>query len=278
MARARTARHAPGVTGSSPPAAAGSSERRRPPGTKETTKEEVGYVTVERTSSRPVSKEASQPSWPAPPNPGDLSRRLATRRAELRLSIPQVAQRAGIRIRYLEFLERYPSHPAPATLRQLAAALQTTPTALLGADDSLSTGHGGVPVPGKLEPLGPGECTQLLEPGGIGRLAFLGASGIIVLPVNYAVIAGGIVVRTEEGSSIAAHGDDPVSFEADHVDEVLGQGWSVLVRGHAHRVLQPCELELLRKENQPRPWPAGEHDLFIKIVPDRITGRRIRTQ
>ena len=40
----------------------------------------------------------------------------------------------------------------------------------------------------------------------------------------------------------------PVSFEADHFDLELGQGWSVLVRGEAHRVLQPAELRKLREE------------------------------
>jgi hypothetical protein len=24
-----------------------------------------------------------------------------------------------------------------------------------------------------------------------------------------------------------------------------------------------------------QPWPGGEKDLFIRIVPDRVTGRRI---
>ena len=50
---------------------------------------------------------------------------------------------------------------------------------------------------------------------------------------------------------IAAHGDDPVSFEADHLDETLGYGWSVLVRGQAHRVLQPGELRHLREAASP---------------------------
>jgi hypothetical protein len=61
----------------------------------------------------------------------------------------------------------------------------------------------------------------------------------MVLPVNYAQVAGTIVVRTGTGSLIAAHGDDPVAFEADHLDEALGQGWDVLIRGHASRPATP---------------------------------------
>ena len=46
---------------------------------------------------------------------------------------------------------------------------------------------------------------------------------------------GTIVLRTGTGSLIAAHGDDPVSFETDHLDETQLCGWSVLVRGQAHQ-------------------------------------------
>jgi hypothetical protein len=46
--------------------------------------------------------------------------------------------------------------------------------------------------------------------------------------------------------------------------------------GDAHRVLQPGELRRLREECDLRPWPAGERDLFVRIVPGRLTGRRIR--
>jgi hypothetical protein len=62
------------------------------------------------------------------------------------------------------------------------------------------------------------------------------------------------------------------------VDLELGQGWSVLVRGDAHRALQPDELGHLREDFDLRPWPSGEHDLFIRIVPAQFTGRRIRSQ
>jgi hypothetical protein len=83
------------------------------------------------------------------------------------------------------------------------------------------------------------------------------------------------VIRTGSGSLIGAHGDGPFSFEADHFDLELGQGWSVLVRGEAHRVLQPNELRKLREGCDLRPWAAGEHDLFVRIVPSQITGHHV---
>ena len=219
--------------------------------------------------------------WPVPPDPGDLSRRLAARRTELRLSLSQVACRAQVQPRYLAYLENFPSQPGAATLRQLATALRTTSAALLGAGQEAPPGRdprescwGSA---GLVERLVPAECYRLLAPRGIGRIAFDTASGLTVLPVNYVVTDGTIVIRTGSGSMIGAHGDGRVSFEADHFDLDLGQGWSVLVRGDAHRVLQPAELHKLRESCDLRPWPAGEHDLFVRIVPSKLTGRRIRS-
>jgi len=214
--------------------------------------------------------------WPSRPDPGDLSKRLAVRRAELRLTLGQVAGRARITPRYLEYLENFPAQPGAETLRRLAAALHTTPAALLGAGRDVPTGRIPGPV-GQLERLSLGECRRLLAPGGLGRIAFGTASGPMVLPLNYALVAGTIVVRTGSGSLIASHGEDQVSFETDRVDETLRYGWSVLVRGQAHRVLQHGELQNLREDCHLRPWPAGEHDLYVRIVPAHISGRRIRS-
>lgn len=222
------------------------------------------------------------PSWPVPPDPGDLSRRLVARRAELRLSLSQVAARARVDPQYLAYLENFPGQPGAATLRRLAAALQTTSGALLGAGRETSPGHDPDAAcwgaEGSLERIGQAECYRLITPRGIGRIAFGTASGVMVLPVNYAVTSGTIVVRTGAGSLIAVHGDGPVSFEVDHLDLELRQGWSVLIRGEAHRVLQPGEFRRLREECELLPWPAGEHELFVRIVPSQVSGRRISSR
>jgi len=215
--------------------------------------------------------------WPAPPDPGDLSRRVIRRRTELKLSVAQVAERARLSQRYLEYLERFPARPGSVALRQLAAALQTTPAVLLGAGADVPPGHG-VTVTRPLQRLPLAQCRRLIAPGGIGRLALVTASGPLILPVNYAYVAATIVIRTGAGSPIAAHCSDPVAFEVDHIDDALAQGWSVLVRGRAHPVLQPGEHRRLLASTALRPWPRGEHELFVRIVPDYITGRRITAQ
>ena len=226
--------------------------------------------------ARPEVAAPTEPSgWPSPPDPGDLSKRIAARRAELRLSATQVAARACVTRRYLEYLERYPALPEAAVLRRLAAALRTTPAALLGAGAQQPPGHGLRPAAARFTRLTSIECRTLIAPGGVGRIAFSAVSGPVVLPVNFSVVAGSIVVRVSEGSLIEAHGDERAAFEVDHVDEVLRQGWSVLVQGQAHRVLQPGELRHVREAVTAAPWPEGERDAYIRIVPDQISGRRI---
>ena len=230
-------------------------------------------MTVNYISGPKEQHEAGR--WPSPPDPGDLSKRIARRRAELHLSVAQVAARAGLSLRYLEYLERYPARPAPAALRKLAAALQTTPAALLGAG-------AGVP-PGRRRPAGwravskltPAECRRLIAPGGVGRIAFSTGSGPVVLPVNFAVLDDTVVIRTAEGTIIDGHAGEQVAVEVDHLDEALCQGWSVLVRGPAHRVAHPAELRRLQEDAAVWPWPGGEREVYVRIIPSQVTGRRI---
>lgn len=218
-------------------------------------------------------REPACRGWPSPPRPGDLSKRVALRRGELRLSRAQVALRAGVSLRYLEYLENFASVPDAVTLRRLAAALRTTPAALLGA--GAAPGHAGPVARPDVRKLSCAECLRLIAPGGVGRIAFGTAAGPLVVPVNFALVAGSIVLRTGEGTVIGAHSDDRVGFEVDHIDAALGEGWSVLVRGQAHRVLQPGELRNLRETVKVVPWAGGKRDTYVRIVPCQVTGRRI---
>src|SRR5689334_23054168 len=198
--------------------------------------------------------------WPSPPDPGDLSRRVAQRRAELHLSQAQVAARAGVSLRYLEYLERYPARPAPAALRQLAAALQTTPAALLGAGANVPPGRHRQADMRFITKLMPAECRRLITPGGVGRIAFSTGCGPVVVPVNFAVLDYTIVVRTAGGTVIDGHAGEVAALEVDHIDQALCQGWSVLVRGPAHRVVLPAELRRLQEDAPVWPWAGGERE------------------
>jgi hypothetical protein len=83
------------------------------------------------------------------------------------------------------------------------------------------------------------------------------------------VLADTIVIRTAEGTIIDGHADEKVALEVDHIDEALYQGWSVLVRGSAHRVRHPAELHRLQEDAVIWPWPGGEREVYVRIVPAR---------
>jgi nitroimidazol reductase NimA-like FMN-containing flavoprotein (pyridoxamine 5'-phosphate oxidase superfamily) len=127
-----------------------------------------------------------------------------------------------------------------------------------------------------LRTLSPAECFDLLEPGGIGRVGFTSTGRIMMLPVNFAVTGTTIIFRTAPDTLLALYADAQVSFEADHLDEALHEGWSVLVHGHAHQVTDERAVKRLEGQLHLEPWAPGARDVYVRIVPTRITGRRIQ--
>ena len=76
------------------------------------------------------------------------------------------------------------------------------------------------------------ECQQLLEAGGLGRVATITRGEPIVLPVNYRYVNGCVVFRSAVGEKTdAAVMRQPASFEIDEWDLDAQTGWSVLVKG-----------------------------------------------
>jgi nitroimidazol reductase NimA-like FMN-containing flavoprotein (pyridoxamine 5'-phosphate oxidase superfamily) len=146
------------------------------------------------------------------------------------------------------------------------------------------SGHGADPAIGTpvLEQLDEAECRALISPGGLGRLAYSGRFGPTVMPVNYALHEGSIVFRTAQDSPTdedlrtgIAHAEYKVAFEIDDIDLAAREGWSVLIQGAAHHVDSDAERASVLQAGV-EPWAGGTRDLFIRITPDRITGRRIR--
>jgi nitroimidazol reductase NimA-like FMN-containing flavoprotein (pyridoxamine 5'-phosphate oxidase superfamily) len=135
----------------------------------------------------------------------------------------------------------------------------------------MATGNGHA-----LRSLSPAECFDLLEPGGVGRVGFTAADGVVMLPVNFAVMAKTIIFRTAPDTLLALYASAQVSFEADCLDEALHAGWSVLVRGRAREITQEREIEELQNRTHLEPWAAGARDVYIRITPTRISGRRIQ--
>lgn len=207
----------------------------------------------------------------------DLGRRIQELRRAAGLSRDEAAARAGMAANYLAHLETsYDSNPTQAALAQLAAALGTTVRVLAGA--GLEQPPGERP-PGKqpaLEVLSAAECRGYLGAGGVGRFLFVESRGPVAIPVNYRMLGDDIVFRTGTRPGLAAGAaQQRTSFEVDHLDEALSEGWSVLVSGGAHLVSTPAELAEARSLGI-APWAGGDRDSYVRIVARDITGRRIR--
>lgn len=139
-------------------------------------------------------------------------------------------------------------------------------------------------APGRpgLEDLDEAECRRLISPGGIGRIAYSGRFGVTVLPVNYKLHQGAIFFRTAQDSPLdedlrtgIANAEYKVSFEIDDFDLAAREGWSVLVQGAAHHVDSGPE-RAAALDAGVEAWPGGDREQFLRIVPTRISGRRIR--
>lgn len=211
-------------------------------------------------------------------DPGDVGRRVAHRRGELGLTREELAVEAGMAPGYLAYLEQHPAHISGTALIRLAHALHTTPSQLLGGGRDLPPGRSAAAPQPTLHALDESECWGLLADRGIGRIAVVGENGPEVYPVNYAVIDQRIVFRTAETTHLAGHDDEAVGFEVDHLDDALSEGWSVLVVGRAERVTAPDDVDRLRKHAAVQPWAGGVRDVYVRIQPRRISGRRIRSR
>jgi nitroimidazol reductase NimA-like FMN-containing flavoprotein (pyridoxamine 5'-phosphate oxidase superfamily) len=208
---------------------------------------------------------------------GDLSHRIAHRRQELGLTSEQVAERAGMDPGYLDYLE----HSSDVTITRgvvsrLAAALGTTVSYLRGGEIDRPPGPGRAGPHPHLDILSKEECAAHLAGGGVGRFVFLAEQGPVAFPVNFRVADGDVVFRTRTEGALAAAAGTTVSFEADHIDEAMSEGWSVLITGRARLIDQPAELEKIIDLEDIEPWPGGRREALMRIETATISGRRIR--
>jgi len=125
------------------------------------------------------------------------------------------------------------------------------------------------------------ECLRLVESQEVGRIAYNGRFGPMVLPVNYRLFEGSIVFRTEQGSAMdedlttgIADAEFKIAFEIDDLRPAAKEGWSVLIHGSAHHVTDEAERAAVAQTGI-APWAGGAKELYMRIRPSHITGRRI---
>lgn len=126
----------------------------------------------------------------------------------------------------------------------------------------------------EFKPISPSRCQELLESQSIGRIAWQAADGPQILPVTYAYHEGTIIFRTSPyGVLSELVRPTDVAMEIDELDQQNRQGWSVVVQGRAQGVAEPDQLVRMWTVGGVVPWASGIRNVFIQIVPHRITGR-----
>lgn len=118
------------------------------------------------------------------------------------------------------------------------------------------------------------EAWRLLETVTVGRLAWDDPEGLVVVPMNYAVVERSVWVRTSPYAALARVPQaSAVAFEVDQIDEERRTGWSVLVRGVCHHA------STLRAPPVSSPavdsWPEGLRSLHVVIEATTVTAKRL---
>ncbi|MFF7250218.1 pyridoxamine 5'-phosphate oxidase family protein [Embleya sp. NPDC008237] len=208
------------------------------------------------------------------PDMVDIPRTIRRRREQLGLTRAEVCARAGLPLKWLVELEAGDAPLSRAALGALAVALETGVTALMSGTPAAGREEPGSSDTRSLIPMSERECHARLATHEVGRLA--GGTDHVpwVLPVNYTSHGRDIFFTTRPGSPLADL-RGPVAFEVDDVDRYARLGWSVLVIGVAEPVTDPVEIAGLTEAGVGA-WPADRGELWFRVRPGRVTGRRLR--
>jgi nitroimidazol reductase NimA-like FMN-containing flavoprotein (pyridoxamine 5'-phosphate oxidase superfamily) len=119
------------------------------------------------------------------------------------------------------------------------------------------------------------ECHRLLATDVIGRLCVADGDVPMIFPVNYALDGNAVVVRTTRGTKVSHGVGHVASFEIDDFDRVHRTGWSVVMVGRLEEV-KPTDPSFHRLLDLPvDPWADGDKPHWLRLVPHRVTGRRV---
>ncbi|MEU7059149.1 pyridoxamine 5'-phosphate oxidase family protein [Streptomyces sp. NPDC046197] len=211
----------------------------------------------------------------AGPADRELEHRIEVRLKQLGLTESELAAEASMSPRYFRHLIESGADFDPGGFLRIAAVLGMTYQELLEGRSDAPAGRGGAAQHPVLVKLTAKECWERLGTHGIGRVALPAHPGPSVFPVNYIVDGTTVLYRTDpQGAAVAEPGGE-VSFQVDHVDECRRVGWSVLIAGTAEHVADPETVQRLTEQSFSEPWAGGLRNLWIRVVPAEISGRRI---
>ena len=122
--------------------------------------------------------------------------------------------------------------------------------------------------------IGP-KCLALLPTVSVARIGVSQDAIPAILPVNFVLHDGAVIIRSGAGSKLAATlANAVVAVEVDDFDPNGRTGWSVLVRGIARVIDDPAGLAAVSLLPL-QPWAEDGNDQFIAIDLQLVTGRRV---
>jgi uncharacterized protein len=125
---------------------------------------------------------------------------------------------------------------------------------------------------GPVEELDEQQCWELMGGATLGRLALCVAGEVDIYPVNYYADGTSILFRTAPGTKLlelTVH--DAVAFETDGYTE--REAWSVVAHGRAGELESQSDIRTA-DEAPLRPWIPTLKYRYVRIIPERMTGRR----
>lgn len=125
---------------------------------------------------------------------------------------------------------------------------------------------------GSVVELSEDENWHLLRQNSLARLALSAAGEIDVFPVNYYADDGTLLLRTAPGTKLLELTvNSRVAVEIDgFTDE---DAWSVVVKGTARQLERQAEIDEA-DETPLTPWIPTLKNIYVRITPTTITGRR----
>jgi nitroimidazol reductase NimA-like FMN-containing flavoprotein (pyridoxamine 5'-phosphate oxidase superfamily) len=126
-----------------------------------------------------------------------------------------------------------------------------------------------------LEVLDRTECLRLMSTQILGRIGVTVDALPVVLPVNFQVFDGELIIQTERDTRLAeATHNTVVAFEVDNAETGGTGSWSVTLTGIATEIADPEVIAQLRRLPFTR-WVRNDNDRYVGISLDIVSGRRV---
>jgi nitroimidazol reductase NimA-like FMN-containing flavoprotein (pyridoxamine 5'-phosphate oxidase superfamily) len=126
-----------------------------------------------------------------------------------------------------------------------------------------------------LEVLDRSECLRLMKTQTLGRIGVTVDALPVVLPVNFQLFDGEVIIQTERDTRLAdATQNTVVAFEVDNAEAGGAGSWSVTLTGIATEISDPEVIVQLRRLPFTR-WVRNDNDRYVGISLDLVSGRRV---